>query len=234
MGQIGAIICKDKGKGRHYKGVEECIDKEETIMIVCCICGKKLGRNVEGHTFSAKYNQLRLCDTCYTYKENLRVNTEGNIEVIQKSQEYFEDYLYMKLVADAAKEPLQRLLQGSEESIQESLRYRYKNKSIPATTGNSFEGCRIIEYKGVISGEVVLNVNALSDLAGQISDISGKTNTIVAQKMSDAKEDALENLKQKVVLEGGNAVVGVTYCITNLLDNMILVSANGTAVVLEK
>ncbi|MBQ6695571.1 MAG: heavy metal-binding domain-containing protein [Lachnospiraceae bacterium] len=203
-------------------------------MIVCCICGKKLGRNVEGHAFSAKYNQLRLCNTCHTNQENLRVNTEGNIEVIQKSKEYFEDYLYMKLVAASAREPLQQLLQGTEEAIRESLRYRYKNKSIPATTGNGFEGYRMTDYKGVISGEVVLNVNALTELAGQISDISGKTNSIVEQKISDAKEEALENLKQKAVLEGGNAVLGVSFCITNLLDNMLLVSANGTAVVVEK
>ncbi len=202
-------------------------------MTICCICGKKLGRNVEGHAFSMKYNQLRLCDTCHSYKENLRVNTEGNIEVIQKSQEYFEDYLYMNLVAASAKEPLQQALHEAEGAIKESLRYRYKNKSIPATTGNCFEGHRIADYKEVISGEVVLNVNVLSELAGQISDISGKTNGIVAQKMSDAKEEALEFLKQKAVSEGGNAVLGVSFHITNLLDNMLLISANGTAVVIE-
>lgn len=103
-----------------------------------------------------------------------------------------------------------------------------------STTGYNFEGYRIVSYMDVISEEIVLNTGIFSELGGQISDISGKTNDIVAQKLNEAKEQALENLKKQAVLEGGNAVIGVSYEMLNLLENMIVVSANGTAVEIEK
>lgn len=203
-------------------------------MAVCCICNKKLGRHVEGHMFSSKYNDLILCDTCHANKEKLCVNTNGDIEVIQKSRQYFEDYLSIGMVAVEAREPLKELLLEAEAAEKESLKYRFKNKSFMATTGEGFEGYRIVAYKDVVDAEVVLSTNAFTSLGGQISDISGKTNGMVTQKISDAKDDALEALKQKAALEGGNAIIGVRYGMMNLLDNMLVVSASGTSVVIEK
>lgn len=203
-------------------------------MQTCCICNKKIGRQETGHIFSPKYNQLILCDKCYVNKQNLQTNFEGKVDGIQKSRQYFEDLLYIGMVATAAREPLQLALKEAEEAQRESLRYRYKNRNIMSTTGYNFEGYRIVSYMDVISEEIVLNTGIFSELGGQISDISGKTNDIVAQKLNEAKEQALENLKKQAVLEGGNAVIGVSYEMLNLLENMIVVSANGTAVEIEK
>lgn len=203
-------------------------------MQTCCICKKKLGRQEAEHIFSAKYSQLLMCNKCYEHKQNLQINMEGEVEGIQKSMQYFEDLLYIEMVAAAAREPLQQALKEAEEAQKESLKYRYKNRSFLATTGYNFEGYRIVAYKDVISGEIVLNTGVFSELGGQISDISGKTNHIVAQKLNEAKEQALEHLKQQAALVGGNAVIGVNYEMLNLLENMIVVSANGTAVEIEK
>jgi len=203
-------------------------------MITCCICNKKIGRKEEGHMFSNKHNQLFLCEKCHSAKEKLQVNTEGKIEEIQKNRKYFEELLYIGIVHVSAKEPLQNLLKEAENAEKESIQYRFKNKNLLCTTGNSFEGYYIAEYLDVINTELVLNIGMFSELGGEICDISGKANNIVAQKISDAKEEALELLKNRATEKGGNGLLGVRFDVINLIENMLVISASGTAVRIHK
>jgi len=203
-------------------------------MITCCICNKKIGRNDQQHIFSNKYSQLVICAKCNDAKENLGVNSEGKIEEIQRSRKYFEELLYIGIVNKAAREPLQALLKEAENAEKESIRYRYRNRELLVTTGNSFEGYRITEYLDVLSAEVVLNIGMFSELGGEICDISGKANSIVAQKLSDAKEEALELLKNKASEKCAGALLGVQYSMLNLVENMLVISATGTAVRIQK
>lgn len=203
-------------------------------MITCCICNKKIGRHEEGHVFSHKYNQLLLCDKCYGVKEKIQVNSEGKIDDIQRSRKYFEELLGIGIVNKLAKEPLQNLLKEAEEAEKESMRYRFKNKELLVTTGTSFEGYKITEYLDILSAEVVLNIGMFSELGGEICDISGKTNTIVAQKLTDAKEEALELLKNKASEKCAGALLGIQYGMQNLIENMLVISATGTAVRIQK
>ena len=203
-------------------------------MTACCICNKKIGRREEGHVFSTKYSQLILCDKCHHAKEDIRVNEEGKIDGIQKSRKYFEELLYIGMVNISAREPLQKLLNEAEDAEKESMRYRFKNKDLLITTGNTFEEYLIKEYIDVLNAEVVLNIGMFSELGGEICDISGKTNKIVAQKLSDTKEETLELLKNKAALKGANGLLGVSFSMTNLVENMLVVSATGTAVQIQK
>lgn len=203
-------------------------------MAVCCICNKKIGHREHLHIFSAKYAELMLCEKCNAQKQNLQVNVEGNLEIIRDSRRYFEDYLAIDMVAATAREPLKDMLQLSREAEEESLKYQRKNRSFLSTTGFGFEGYRIVEYRDVVSGEVVLGTGTFTELGLQISDITGKTSETIAEKINAAKEQALFNLKNRAMLEGGNAVMGISYNMLNLADNMLVISANGTAVVIEK
>lgn len=202
-------------------------------MAICCICNKKIGRHDTTYIFSAKYAELVLCEKCNSQKQNLQVNTEGNLEVIRDSRQYFEDYLEINMVAPAAREPLQEVLRLSKEAEEDCLKYQRKNRDFMATTGTRFEGYRIVEYRDVVSGEVVLGTGTFTELGRQISDITGKSCEVIAGKINAAKEQALFHLKHRAVLEGGNAVLGVSYNVVNLADNMLLISAHGTAVVVE-
>ena len=203
-------------------------------MVSCCICNKKIGRHEEGHIFSHKYSQLVLCDKCHDAKEKLQVNVEGKIEEIQRSRKYFEELLYIGIVNKMAKEPLQKLLKEAEDAEKESMHFRFKNRNLLVTTGTSFEGYRITEYLDVLSAEIVLNIGMFSELGGEICDISGKTNSIVAQKLTDAKEEALELLKNKASEKCAGALLGIQYGMLNMIENMLVISATGTAVRVQK
>lgn len=203
-------------------------------MITCCICNKKIGRKEEGHIFSHKYNNLTVCEKCHNAKEKLKVNVDGNIENIQQNRKYFEELLYIGIVHTNAKEPLQMLLKEAENAEKVSLQYRFRNKDLLITTGTNFEGYKIVNYLNVLNTEMVLNIGMFSELGGEICDISGKTNNIVAQKISDAKEEVLELLKNKASANGANGLLGVEFAVINLIENMLVISATGTAVRLQK
>ena len=86
----------------------------------------------------------------------------------------------------------------------------------------------------IVNTEVVLNIGIFSELGGEICDISGKTNSIVAQKISDAKEETLEALKNKAAEKGANGLIGISFSVISLIENMMVVSATGTAVCIQK
>lgn len=203
-------------------------------MQVCCICNKKIGRHEEVHVFSNKYNQILICEKCHHAKEKLQVNSEGKIEDIQKSRKYFEELLYIGIVNKVAREPLQRVLKEAEDAEKESIRYRFKNRNLLVTTGTTMEGYVITEYIDILSAEVVLNIGIFSELGGEICDISGKANSIVAQKISDAREEALELLKNRASEKCAGAILGVQYNMMNLIENMLVISVSGTAVRIQK
>ena len=192
-------------------------------MITCCICNKKIGRKEEGHIFSHKYNNLIVCEKCHNAKEKLKVNVDGNIEDIQQNRKYFEELLYIGIVHTNAKEPLQMLLKEAENAEKVSLQYRFRNKDLLITTGTNFEGYKIVNYLNVLNTEMVLNIGMFSELGGEICDISGKTNNIVAQKISDAKEEVLELLKNKASENGANGLLGVEFAVINLIENMLVI-----------
>lgn len=55
-----------------------------------------------------------------------------------------------------------------------------------------------------------------------------------SQKMRAVKDNAIDQLRARAVCQDANAVIGVDFDYITFGNNMIGVSANGTAVVIEK
>lgn len=106
---------------------------------------------------------------------------------------------------------------------------------IIVTTTNSVEGRRIVEYKGIIFGEVVSGVDFIKDFAAGITNIFGGRSGSYEGELISAREDALAELKQRAISIGANAVVGakIDYETLGQGGNMLMVTASGTAVILE-
>lgn len=108
------------------------------------------------------------------------------------------------------------------------------SKDFLETTGFSFEGYKIIEYRGIRSGEIVLGTGFLSEFSAGINDLFGTASNSMASKLTAAKNAALEKLKESCLLANANAVIGVDIDISIMGQNMILACANGTAVRIEE
>jgi uncharacterized protein YbjQ (UPF0145 family) len=104
-------------------------------------------------------------------------------------------------------------------------------------TTPSLDGHRITKYLGLVSGEAILGANIFRDLFAGIRDIVGGRSAAYEQELRKAKEIALEEMQQEAQRLGGNAVVGVDLDYETITmgsgGGMLMVSAAGTAVVLE-
>jgi len=103
------------------------------------------------------------------------------------------------------------------------------------TTTHTVEGRRIREYKGVVFGEVIAGVNFLKDFAAGLSNIFGGRAVSYEDELIEARESALREMEQRARALGANAVVGVDvdYEVLGQGGSMLMVTASGTAVVLE-
>ena len=103
------------------------------------------------------------------------------------------------------------------------------------TTTPSVEGRRIVEYKGIVFGEVVSGVNFIKDFAAGLSNFFGGRSGSYEVELMQARTEALVEMKQRAKALGANAVVGVDvdYEVLGADNGMLMVSVSGTAVVCE-
>ncbi|MCB2135548.1 MAG: heavy metal-binding domain-containing protein [Rhodobacteraceae bacterium] len=100
------------------------------------------------------------------------------------------------------------------------------------TTTPSIEGRRIARYHGIVTGEAILGANIFRDLFAQVRDIVGGRSAAYEQELGRARETALREMEERAAILGANAIVGVDLDY-EVINNMLMVSASGTAVTLE-
>ena len=93
---------------------------------------------------------------------------------------------------------------------------------------------RVTRYLGVVSGEAILGANIVRDLLAGIRDVVGGRSAASEQELRKAKGLALRELEEQAAALGANAVIGVDLDDETLGNGtMLMVSASGTAVVIE-
>ncbi len=104
------------------------------------------------------------------------------------------------------------------------------------TTTNSIDGKKVKEYKGIVFGEVISGVNFMKDIAASFRNIFGGRSQSYEQELTTARENALAEMSQRAEDMGANAVLSVDVDYEVLGHegaNMLLVTASGTAVIVE-
>ena len=104
-----------------------------------------------------------------------------------------------------------------------------------SVTTPSVEGKKIVEYKGIVFGEVVAGVDFVRDFAAGITNFFGGRSNSYEDELQQARDTALAEMEQRAQERGANAVVGVDidYEVLGSNNGMLMVSASGTAVVVE-
>ncbi len=104
------------------------------------------------------------------------------------------------------------------------------------TATNCVEGKKILEYYGIVFGEVVSGVNFVRDFAASITDFFGGRSNSYEDELIRAREAALEEMARRAQSLGANAVVGVDldYEVLGQSNGMLMVTASGTAVYVEQ
>jgi len=103
------------------------------------------------------------------------------------------------------------------------------------TTTPGIDGKRITKYCGVVAGEAILGANLFKDLFAGIRDLVGGRSATYERELQRARDIAMQELQQRALELGANAVVGIDldYEVLGQGNGMLMVSASGTAVIVE-
>lgn len=104
-----------------------------------------------------------------------------------------------------------------------------------STTTPTIEGKTIKMYKGIVFGEVISGVDFVRDFAAGITNFLGGRSSSYEDELQAARSTALAEMEKRAAKKGANAVVGVDidYEVLGSNNGMLMVSASGTAVVVE-
>ena len=101
------------------------------------------------------------------------------------------------------------------------------------TTTPLIDGKKITEYKGIVTGEAIMGANIVRDIFASITDIVGGRSAAYETKLAHARQIALNEMQKNAADVGANAVVGVDLDYEVVREGMLMVSASGTAVVIQ-
>ncbi|HOV28111.1 MAG TPA: putative heavy metal-binding protein [Sedimentibacter sp.] len=103
------------------------------------------------------------------------------------------------------------------------------------TTTPFIEGKKIVDYKGIVFGEVISGVDFIKDFAAGLTNFFGGRSGSYEGELIEARQNALRELEMRAKNMGANAVVGVDvdYEVLGSANNMLMVTASGTAVIVE-
>ncbi len=94
-------------------------------------------------------------------------------------------------------------------------------------------GYRIKRVLGIVHGLTVRTRGMWGKWLASVKSVFGGKIGAYASELKKAKDEALMLLKEEAAKMGANAVVGVDFETSDLLGDLIMVSAHGTAVVIE-
>ena len=114
------------------------------------------------------------------------------------------------------------------------MTYKMENDMLMTTTP-TIEGRRITRYCGVVAGEAIVGANIFKDLFAGIRDLVGGRSGTYEKELQRARDIAMKELAERAEELGANAVVGIDldYEVMGEKNGMLMVSASGTAVVIE-
>ena len=100
------------------------------------------------------------------------------------------------------------------------------------TTTPTVEGRTIVEYKGIVFGEVITGVNFIKDFGASLRNFFGGRSGSYEKELLAARRSALAELEGRAREKGADAVVGIDidYEVLGPNGGMLMVTASGTAV----
>ena len=101
------------------------------------------------------------------------------------------------------------------------------------TTTNEIQDKKVIEYKGIVFGEVISGINMFKDMGASLRNIFGGRSKGYEDELLTARENALEEMKTRASNLGANAIIGVKmdYEVLGADNGMLMVTCSGTAVI---
>lgn len=102
-----------------------------------------------------------------------------------------------------------------------------------ATTAFELPGKKITKNLGVVKGIIVRSRSIVGTIGGSLQTLLGGNITLFTELCESTREDAYALMIKHAQEKGANAVIGVRYDTTELMQSVTEVLCYGTAVVVE-
>lgn len=101
------------------------------------------------------------------------------------------------------------------------------------TTTFELEGYKISKQLGVVRGITVRSRSVFGTLGGSLQTLFGGNITLFTELCEKSREEAFEMMVEHAEKLGANAIIGVRYDATELMNGVTEVLCYGTAVVVS-
>lgn len=101
------------------------------------------------------------------------------------------------------------------------------------TTTFSLHGYRVVRNLGVVRGITVRSRSVIGTFGASIQTIFGGNITLLTELCEHARAEAYDKMWQHAMQMGANAVIGLRYDATEVMQGVSEVLCYGTAVVVE-
>jgi uncharacterized protein YbjQ (UPF0145 family) len=101
------------------------------------------------------------------------------------------------------------------------------------TTTLELHGFRVVRTIGIVRGITVRSRSILGTLGGALQTIVGGNISLFTELCEKTRMEAFELMLQHAAQMGANAILGMRYDATEVMDGVTEVLAYGTAVVVE-
>src|SRR6476659_6967848 len=102
------------------------------------------------------------------------------------------------------------------------------------TTTFTLDGYRVVKNMGLVRGITVRSRSIFGTIGGSLQTLVGGNITLFTNLCEKTREEAFEMMLDHAGERGANAVIGVRYDATELLQGVTEVLCYGTAVYVEK
>lgn len=102
------------------------------------------------------------------------------------------------------------------------------------TTAFTLDGYRITRNLGIVRGIVVRSRSIFGTIGAGLQTIVGGNITLLSQLCEKTREQSFELMVDHAAQVGANAVIGMRYDATEVMQSVTEVLCYGTAVVVEK
>ena len=105
--------------------------------------------------------------------------------------------------------------------------------SAMTTTAFTLEGYRIVKSFGVVRGIIVRSRSIVGTIGAGLQTLIGGNISILSDLCERTRQDALEQMLAHARALGANAVIGLRYDATEIMQGVTEVLCYGTAVLVE-
>ena len=107
------------------------------------------------------------------------------------------------------------------------------NGSMLVTTTHEIAGMRIVRTIGLVRGNTIRARHVGRDFMAGLKNMIGGEISEYTKMIAECREEALDRMIAQAVENGANAVVGVRFATSEMMEHAAELLAYGTAVVVE-